>query len=107
MNSSAMRSPITSTRRGAKPSTSDNSRVLSSASPGSGCTERAISIGEGGNVDEGPAYGFNQVVHHCIGRRVGRMTLLLDGAVPGAHQHAPGADLLRHRDIEPPVAHDH
>src|SRR4051794_19127461 len=47
MNSSAIRSPTTSTRRPPNASTSDSSRSLRSASPGSGWTDRAISIWSG------------------------------------------------------------
>ncbi len=41
-----MRSPSTSTRRLEKPSTRPSSRSLRSASPGRGCTDRAICISE-------------------------------------------------------------
>src|SRR5581483_1050360 len=95
-----MRSPTTRTRRLEKPSTSASRRSLRSASPGSGCTLRAI------NMRQNPARRRGEIVDDRVGRYAFDRLALLRGADAGPHQNAASADRVRHPDVEPPVADD-
>src|SRR6187399_3211119 len=106
MNSSAMMSPITRTRRLEKPSIRASNRSFRSASPGRGWTERAISIARRiawSLVRQYPTGGFDQIVDNGIRHEAVRRLMLLGCAISGAHQNAFRADAARERDVEPPI----
>src|SRR5579871_4965951 len=100
MNSSAMTSPTTRTRRLEKASTSPSNRSLRSASPGRGCTLRAI------NMHQNPAHGSREVVDVRVRPHPFARLAFLIRADAGPYQDAAAADRVRRPDIEPPVADD-
>src|SRR5436190_10111020 len=108
MNSSAIRSPMTSSRRLEKPSTSDSSRSRRSASPGRGWIDRAISIVLRSTfyVRKNPRSGGRQVVDDDISREFFARTGFLRSAVSAAHENALRADRARQPDVDPLVADD-
>src|SRR5262249_28321345 len=87
MNSSAIRSPMTSTVRSRKPSTISSSRSWTLVSS-----------------RKNPPGRFDQVVDD--GRRLdsGRASCLLERAVPGPDQDAAGADGRGQLHIDPAIA---
>src|SRR5437868_2353044 len=96
MNSSAIRSPITSTCRCEKFSTSASSRARSSAVNGGKGTDGEVGIGSRMRVlrepYEDPACRFNKIVDHRIGGDPCRRTLLFVSAVTGPYQDSSSPD---------------
>src|SRR5262245_5937224 len=106
MNSSAIRSPTTRTKRLENVSTSASSRSLRSASPGSGWTERAINISQFDvQTTQNPIGGGGEVVHDRIRRNL-RGLRPITSALCGPHQDAAGARRARQFDVAPLVADD-
>src|SRR3954471_1095959 len=123
MNSSAIRSPMTSTRRLEKRSMSPRSRSRRSASPGSGCTDRVINIAGGGvrmaNCSlrdclswlgrrrlPHPAGGRGGVVGDRISSQTVDRAPFLGGTAAGADQDRSRADGPRQLDVAPSIADD-
>src|SRR3990172_8860456 len=125
MNSSAMTSPTTSTRRLEKPSMSARRRSRRSASPGSGCTERAISMGlylsgrlrmdsRPAMLDgrlpieplQNPARRAGQVVRHLVGHETRPRLGFFGPAVSAANPDAARPHRTGQRDVQPLVAND-
>src|SRR5215472_14040903 len=100
MNSSAIKSPTTRIRRLENPSTSAWRRSRRSASPGNGCTLRAI------NMRQNPARSRRKVVHRRVGAQIVNRLARLLVADTGSHQNAARADRAREADVEPAVTHD-
>src|SRR5436190_6147535 len=115
-----MRSPTTRMRRLEKPSTSASSRSLRSASPGSGCTERAMII-ESARLKPGapsglrlalqdarqnPARGGRQIVEHRVGGEVRRTRCLLLRPVSRAYKDCSGTHGTGQPDVHPGIAHN-
>src|ERR687887_510687 len=104
MNWSAMRSPMTRTRRLEKPSTSRSSRSRRSASPGRGCTLRAI------NMRQYPARRGRKIIHDDVGfqvrRRGGHGRQVGASSRPLAHENRPRAGGAARADVAPRVADD-
>src|SRR6185295_14697819 len=114
MNSSAMTSPTTSTRRLEKPSTSASRRSRRSASPGSGWTLRAINIADCGLriADslaigaQDPARGGCEVVDDRVGGDTGHRPPLLGRAASRPDEDRARANRPRELHIGPLVADD-
>src|SRR5438094_5819994 len=104
MNSSAMRSPTTRMRRLEKRSTSPSSRSLRSASPGRGCTLRAI------NMRQYPARRGRKIIHDGVGvqarRPGGHGRQLVARRRAFAHENRPRAGRAGSADVEPRVTDD-
>src|SRR4051794_10124981 len=106
MNSSASRSPTTSTRFEAKASISDSSRARRSAA----------SIGGSGNCSvrrdtglpaagQNPAGGASQVIDHGVRAESRQPPVLLTGSITGSHENTARADGSRERYVDPAIAH--
>src|SRR5829696_8477616 len=132
MNSSAITSPTTRTRRLEKPSTSASSRSRCSASPGRGWTERAINIADLGlrpaagsgrpealdgriadslsvadcGIAQDPAGCGRKIVDDRVCGDTGGRAPLLDRAAAGPHQNRARADRTSELDVAPLVT-DH
>src|SRR4051794_33378589 len=86
MNSSAMMSPTTRTRRSPKPWTSASRRSLDMA--------------------KNPADRAGEVVDDGVGTECRGRSSFLGGAIAAADQNAPAANRARQLHVQPPVADD-
>src|SRR4051812_43962119 len=105
MNSSAMMSPMTTTRRLEKPSMRPRRRSLRSASPGSGWTERANFMGDLRLRDD-PVHGLVERVGDEIRLEARLRMPLLVRPVPRADQNRSCTDRPGQSDVDPLVADD-
>src|SRR4051794_1940417 len=109
MNSSAIRSPITATRRAGNASTRLSSRASRSLSPGSGWTDLAICINnesERPSAFQNQARRLSQVRHDRNRADVGGLSRRFRSAVPRLHENPLCSRRLAHFDIAPAISDD-